>query len=72
MSDLEEVAPVLLADLGDDDDEFCHYYCCDPNIALCGSNLDDADDAEEGDVIDCPMCTVIQERRSACAPGCQR
>lgn len=49
------------------DDELHHYYCeCDPNIALCGSDLTDTPEVQteenaclvckDMDNYDCPRC----------------
>jgi hypothetical protein len=50
------------------DDEMLHYFCCDPDWALCGESLDGhrvCDCEDDHDVI-CPMCALIDE------DGCPR
>lgn len=44
-----------------EDDDFEHYYCCNPNVAFCGADV--TDDVDVGDDFDpecpCPMCEVL-------------
>lgn len=53
------------------DNPFKHYYCCDPDVALCGADIS----GEEEDVGDddleqlCPMCEVLDDRPCGAA-GC--
>lgn len=46
------VPPPLRSSVGDDLD---HIYCCDPNIALCGTDISDQpeDDNAEGTCVVC-------------------
>ncbi len=49
-------------------DDVTHYYCCDPNIAMCGLDLTNHayvdDDEEDGD--DCRLCAYIDDENLPC------
>lgn len=40
--------------------ELFHWYCCDPNVAYCGTDLTDVPEVDEGD-----MCVVCQDLEDA-------
>lgn len=53
---------------GDDDAD--HYYCCDPDIAMCGADLSDVPEGFEFDEL-CRYCAYIDRERLACTVnGC--
>lgn len=56
---------------GDDDPD--HYYCCDPDIAMCGADLTGVDDIGDDGVVDplCPLCAYVEDHYLPCpVPGC--
>lgn len=64
MSAIEErVARGELADV--DPDDFTHYFCCDPNVALCGYVAEPDDPwtawTDEPEADDCPACVAVHQ-----------
>lgn len=57
--------PIVLPQLdhsdADVDDEFEHYYCCDPDRAYCGADISGDEDLPDGVRPEnpCPMCEVL-------------
>jgi hypothetical protein len=43
------------------DDEVCHWFCCQPDLALCGADLTGMAPGGPND-IDCPLCVLVAER----------
>jgi hypothetical protein len=55
------------------DDDRCHLYCCNENVALCGTDLTDYEDdcGDPGHVI-CPLCALADAEGLRCpVPGCR-
>lgn len=44
-----------------DDDEICHLYDKDPNLALCGANITNAKEVYEDDEAYCLVCLEIDD-----------
>jgi hypothetical protein len=43
-----------------------HWYCCDPDRALCGADVSDEPEIDQDP--DCVVCEDLCER--PCSPGC--
>lgn len=66
---LPSPAPAVAARPGE---AIAHYYCCDPNSALCGLELNDLPSSGDGEQdcvvcadldkanVDCPLCAASQ------------
>lgn len=54
----------------DDDNDYEHWWCCDPDIALCGADIskDESWDEDEIDTLEnpCPKCEEIKSFRLPC------
>jgi hypothetical protein len=52
-----------------------HYYCCDPDIAMCGANITNCEDLGYTDTSrydECPMCAHVDDTGLPCpVPGCR-
>jgi hypothetical protein len=59
--------------VGDDNPDITHYYCCDPNLAMCGLDIANhpwVDDTNPD--TDCRLCVYIQDNNLPCPhPTCQ-
>jgi hypothetical protein len=51
--------PVALRDSGDD--SFTHVVCCNPNLALCGSDVTDVDWVGDDVEATCVVCAELEE-----------
>lgn len=40
------------------DSDLNHYYCCDPNVALCGTDISAMPETDED--IDCVVCADLE------------
>lgn len=63
----------VIAHLGAGDD-LVHYFCCDPDRAMCGEDLTGAfvDDGDEDDGDDCQACVDVLDVGEPCgAPLCR-
>lgn len=58
------------ARLRSDDDDLAHYYCCDPDIALCGADLSTTSEDESIET-DCVVCVDLDATSAPCSPGCR-
>lgn len=47
-------------------DDLSHIYCCDPDTALCGTDISGTDDAEF-DEADCVVCADLESVGALCA-----
>lgn len=54
------------------DDDPVHYFCCNPDVALCGVDLEDIDvDYSTEDPDECRLCVYsIDEALSCSLSGC--
>ena len=43
----------------DDGDDLIHRYCCNPDVALCGTDLSGEDDCEVTDETECIVCAHL-------------
>lgn len=41
-----------------------HWYCCDPRIAYCGTDLTDVPENDEGDM--CVVCEDLEDEPCNC------
>lgn len=41
-----------------------HWYCCDPNIAYCGTDLSGVPKKDEGDM--CVVCEDLEDEPCTC------
>jgi hypothetical protein len=63
--------PLPASTLAADDDTLSHYFCCDPDRALCGTDLPVCDEADDDDeAVDCVVCTSLAESDVPCRAGC--
>lgn len=46
---------------GSDDDVFTHVVCCDPDVALCGSDVSDVAWVDEDEEATCVVCADLEE-----------
>jgi hypothetical protein len=47
-----------------------HYYCCDEDVALCGTDLRGVPDGPEHDAL-CPICADLLDANAPCpVPTC--
>lgn len=49
------------------DDCLRHVYCCDPETALCGTDLSDTDETDDDDA---PTCVVCLDLEDVTCPRC--
>jgi hypothetical protein len=57
------------------DDDLVHVVCCNPDLALCGSDVTGTPLAGPGEILDednvCPVCLIACDNQLGCsAPGC--
>jgi hypothetical protein len=50
-------------------DELNHIYCCDPDIALCGTDIS-ADNEVDLDVANCVVCLDLEAAALPCSDSC--
>jgi hypothetical protein len=50
-----------------EDDHGCHYVCCDPDLALCGENVEDAGWCPGDHLPTCVTCRAVED----CGMPCQ-
>lgn len=51
----------------DDGDELTHLWCCDPDVALCGSDISNSVELYEGETIaGSPECIVCEDLEGTC------
>lgn len=62
-----EPAP-LLAQGTDSDDGLVHWYCCNPDVALCGSDISESEPADPDEEVNCVDCNVLYYK--PCSPTC--
>ncbi|MFK0172650.1 hypothetical protein ACIQU5_28025 [Streptomyces sp. NPDC090306] len=55
------LAPELATTDGDDGDGLTHLWCCDPDTALCGSDLTGDEDLDDDAEVDCIVCLDLEE-----------
>jgi hypothetical protein len=53
-----------------DDDDLSHYYCCDPDVALCGADLSTVPVDESVDT-DCVVCVDLDAAFLPCGRDCR-
>lgn len=46
-----------------------HLYCCNPDVSLCGLDLEGHDERDFADQECCPLCADLEDL--PCRPGCQ-
>lgn len=62
-------APILLDSEADDGDNLDHFWCCDPDVAYCGSDISDATERDfDEDAED--MCVVCYDMQFAICAKC--
>lgn len=71
-----DTCPATTPGDGDDDDNLAHFFCCDPNRALCGSDLTRAEwdfDLTDDDPEACVVCVDLSrvKHRKCGAQGCR-
>jgi hypothetical protein len=47
-----------------------HIYCCDPDVALCGTDISDAPEIDPNSEINCVVCADLEFQ--PCALCCPR
>lgn len=47
-----------------------HIYCCNPDRALCGTDLTGHTYLPAGTAPTCVVCTDLENRYGPCSPGC--
>ena len=67
-----QVAPVAAVDeVTVAPDRPVHVVCCDPNEALCGTDVSALNVAPDEDEVTCPLCAIAYEEDLPCAnPRC--
>lgn len=53
----------------DDGPDLLHVFCCDPDVALCGTDVRDCEvepPVERSDMSDCVVCLDLEERDGYC------
>lgn len=50
-------------------DDLNHVYCCDPDVALCGTDIS-GDEEVEYDTANCVVCLDLEDAAVACSPTC--
>ncbi|MFF7631431.1 hypothetical protein [Streptomyces cyaneofuscatus] len=45
-----------------------HLYCCNPDLALCGTDIGDASEIAPDSDITCIVCADLEDE--PCSPGC--
>lgn len=45
-----------------------HLYCCDPDLALCGTDVSDVPEIDADSDITCVVCADLDGE--PCSPGC--
>ncbi|MET4670773.1 hypothetical protein [Streptomyces sp. PvR018] len=58
-------APVKATNGGSDLD---HIYCCDPDLALCGTDVSDVPEIDADSDINCVVCADLDG--GPCSPNC--
>jgi hypothetical protein len=55
-----------------DSDNLDHYFCCNPNIAMCGRDLTGFEYVPEGEISKnlCVVCADLGSHACGCACGC--
>lgn len=68
----ELVAALLDAGPHDSDgDGESHLFCCNPDRALCGIDLDEAEYDDATDAPTCVVCADLQAQPVPCSPTCR-
>jgi hypothetical protein len=51
-------------------DDICHYHCCTrPDLALCGTELDDEPADDDAPDPDCVVCVDLEKSNTYCPQG---
>lgn len=50
-------------------DDLDHLYCCDPDTALCGTDISDNTEADF-EHPDCVVCADLEVTDVSCSPNC--
>jgi len=57
-----ELLPKVEPRQSSSDDDLDHLYCCDPNRALCGSDLTDSPELADDEDENCVVCIDLDEQ----------
>ncbi|MFE9736154.1 hypothetical protein ACFYO9_37510 [Streptomyces sp. NPDC005863] len=49
----------LITPRSDPNDDVTHLWCCDPNLAMCGEDVSDSPEVDDGVGQDCVVCVDL-------------
>ncbi len=53
------------------DGSYCHLWCCDPDVALCGADISGEEECDDPGHVICVLCTLAADAGMPCpVPGC--
>ncbi len=58
-----------MPELTDTLDDLNHWYCCDPDLALCGIDLTDVAEMDDDEEVNCAACLDLAGK--PCSPKCK-